>query len=140
MSFEPAGFAREINRAPRQGKQPELRVYSRLLPESWLLLGDIEREGEREREERESTTMVVLQQCGSATRCTEIPIGCQITIRLVGHCTTTDYHALSRIEQKVLALFKYFNFCVARSKPENFVVCLLIKRDETFCCRKFFRR
>lgn len=104
MSFEPAGFAREINRAPRQGKQPCF-AFTRACcpPESWLLLADVRSETKRERggggrrrRGRVSTTTVALQQCGRATRCTEIPIGCQIAIRLVGHCTTTDYRA--RIE------------------------------------------
>lgn len=73
MSFEPAGFAREINRAPRQGKRPVLRVYSRLLPESWLLLGDVQRKREKDKERkteskrgRVSATMVTLQQCGDS--------------------------------------------------------------------------
>lgn len=104
MSFEPAGFAREINRAPRQGKQPCF-AFTRACcpPESWLLLADVRSEtkrerggGRRRRRGRVSTTTIALQQCGRATRCTEIPIGCQIAIRLVGHCTTTDYRA--RIE------------------------------------------
>lgn len=46
MSFEPAGFAREINRAPRQGKQPGF-AFTRfcLMPES----SRVEREREIER-------------------------------------------------------------------------------------------
>lgn len=41
-------------------------------------------EGERERERGNiHETTVALQQCDPAIRCPEIPIGCQIAIRLV---------------------------------------------------------
>lgn len=123
MSFEPAGFAREINRAPRQGKQPSFAFTRACHPFARIVVAAgrrTERDKERKTERREgrvSTTTVALQQCGPATRCTEIPIGCQIAIRLVGHCTTTDYRA--RIEPdrtKSACAFRIFQ--LSRGAPE----------------------
>jgi len=76
-----------------------------------------ERDREREREGRVPTTTVALQQCGPATRCIEIPIGCQKAIRLAGYCTTTDYH--TRIEPnrtKSACAFRIFQ--LSRGAPE----------------------
>lgn len=149
MSFEPAGFAREINRAPRQGKQPCF-AFTRACcpPESWLLLADVRSETKRERggggrrRGRVSTTTVALQQCGRATRCTEIPIGCQIAIRLVGHCTTTDYRA--RIEpgsnKKCLRFSDISTFAWrARSRKISLFVAV-DQTTERFRCKLFRRR
>ena len=104
-----------------------------------------EREGERERErerekERErktqskrgrvSTTMV--QQCSPTTRCTEIPIGCQIAIRLVGHCTTTDYRARIELDRtKSACALQIFQLSRGvQPKVEKFR-CLIVDRSVT---------